>query len=158
MKLWLGRNKEIYEGDFVTLFIGERKTSCEEIENALTEYNGIKHIYFGAANSKVNETVLEQMLRSTLIKDITIDVEIDIERLHKYDIELLKQCVVSVRHSNKNYHLLKEIGSPSYIKLQTVKPACDKCLYLSEFSDMKKINVNDKMGDVYPGDIIINAE
>lgn len=157
MKLWLGKEQE---GDYKgldTLFIGSPDVSYKEIKEAIKE-NDFNQIYFGAGRcSKINVDVIKKSIKYkyTFKHNFIITAEIDINKLHLYDINMLKKINLIVTFNHKNITILNKIKNEAIvqIKLQNLNNGGD--LIIGSIDQFNEVDTKNIKGKTYKGDIVI---
>lgn len=152
MKLWVGKEKEGYYNDCLTLFVGSKDITLKEIDNVINQYDKLEQIYFGAGRcTSINQNVVRECIK----KDkFIITMEINICDLHKYDKNLLNDVEVMMTIDNKNFLIFKDLGQMSQIKLQSVDTN-EKVILMSDRGMFDKVDIKTLKGKMYKGDKVI---
>jgi len=155
MKLWKGIEKEGKFKGIKTLFIGSKSITFEEINKLLLDDKNIKQLYFGAGKcTDINENLLSKIIKH--YSDFIITAEININKLHTYDLRILKHINIFLTFTNKNIHLIKQLNNDkTFIKIQTLKPDDKKFLSIGEHNKFIETNMDDHIDKIYKGDVVL---
>ena len=157
MRMWVGKEREgIFKG-VMTLFVGDKSITYEEVKQALDNHK-CKQVYFGAGRcTTINQKVVVSCM-DKLKKDVLITIEVLLNELHTLRTEIIYSSrvnfIVTFNHINiqEFKHLSK--NNNNQLKIQNLVTK-EKVLGTVPIAQIDFIKVNDLRGKKYKGDKVI---